>query len=99
MCFKVQGVREHFEFKCVKMGNWVSSKNYFAAFSEGWATYVEKHVADVDMKLYENDIMGKYGMLKHQVWQNERYVAISSCREYKTKSLYNIHRTQKMVAW
>ena len=66
-CFKVQGIREHFEFKCESMGEWVSKMNYFAAFSEGWATYVEKHVADVDMVLYKDDLIKKYGMLKHQV--------------------------------
>ena len=67
---QVQGVRENFDFKCEKIGNWFSSNNYLAAFSEGWATYVEKQVAVNDMKLYENDIMGKYGMLKHQVCDN-----------------------------
>lgn len=64
---EVQGVREHFQFKCEEIANWVSQVNYYGAFSEGWATYVEKHVADKDMELYKDDIMSKYGMLKHQI--------------------------------
>jgi uncharacterized protein (DUF885 family) len=64
---QVQGVKEHFPTKCDKLRQWVLGKNYFAAFSEGWATYIEKDVVDLDMKFYcENDIQ-RYGMLKHQV--------------------------------
>ena len=59
-------MKEHFQTKCDELRKWVSRNNYFAAFSEGWATYIEKDVADLDMKLYESD-MERYGMLKHQV--------------------------------
>lgn len=59
-------MKEHVKTKCDQYRKWVSKKNYFAAFSEGWATYIEKDVADTDMKLYKND-MQRYGMLKHQV--------------------------------
>ena len=66
ICLQVQGVKEHFSNDCDELRNWVKEIDYFAAFSEGWATYIEKDVADLDMKLYEND-MSRYGMLKHQV--------------------------------
>ena len=59
-------MKEHFPEKCDDTRKWVTHMNYFAAFSEGWATYIEKDVADVDMKLYETD-MQRYGMFKHQV--------------------------------
>ena len=59
-------MQEHFSENCDKLRQWITTRNYFAAFSEGWATYIEKDVADVDMKLYKTD-MQRYGMLKHQV--------------------------------
>ena len=63
---EVQGVKEHFETECDHLRTWVSQRNYFAAFSEGWATYIEKDVADLDMNVYTDD-MQRYGMLKHQI--------------------------------
>jgi uncharacterized protein (DUF885 family) len=66
LLLQVQGVKEHYETDCDELRTWVSNVNYFAAFSEGWATYIEKDVADLDMNVYDDD-MQRYGMLKHQV--------------------------------
>lgn len=66
---QVQGVKENMPIKCDKLRRWASRNTYFAAFSEGWATYVENSVVDRDMKMYMND-MERYGMIKHQVSVN-----------------------------
>lgn len=62
-------MKECFKTKCDTLRKWVENRSYFAAFSEGWATYIEKDVADLDMKMYDDDVIQKYGMLKHQVFR------------------------------
>lgn len=69
---QVQSFIEYFEDECTDAIHWMSSANFFAGFTEGWATYVEYKLLPEDTKLYSNTLdkellLQKYGMIYYQV--------------------------------
>ncbi|XP_078384992.1 uncharacterized protein LOC144667449 [Oculina patagonica] len=69
---EVQSFIEYFEDECTDAIHWMSVPNLFAAFTEGWATYVEYKLLPEDTKLYSNTLdkgllLQKYGMIYYQL--------------------------------
>ena len=79
MCYELQvlillysrittlGRQEHFRDKCGGVIKWLDKGTSYIAFQEGWALYAENPVLSDDVKLYEENILQRYGMYKWQV--------------------------------
>ena len=69
---QIQGYYERFLDTCNDPVAWLYYPNFFPAFTEGWATYVEGKLLPRDTDLYSNTqdrevLLQKYGMVYYQV--------------------------------
>ncbi|XP_031562253.1 uncharacterized protein LOC116298050 isoform X3 [Actinia tenebrosa] len=71
---QTQGLLEHFRDLCGGVIGWLDTMTRYTAFNEGWAVYAEYPLIPVDMEMYANKPMYKYGMLRGQLWRAIRLV-------------------------
>jgi len=71
---QVQGLAEHFRDKCGGPEAWLDDKTFYTAFTEGWALYAENPLIAQGTKIYDDNAMQKYGMLKWQIWRALRLI-------------------------
>lgn len=64
---------------------WIASSTIYLAFSEGWALYVENPLIPEYTKMYENDLISKYGMLKWQVSSLARLIQKTTRKNSKRR--------------
>ena len=64
---QVQGLSEHFRDRCGGPEAWIDGKTFYTAFTEGWALYAENPLIAQNTKVYDDNPIQKFGMLKWQV--------------------------------
>lgn len=85
---EVQGYMDNFGDNCEDVISWISSSNFVAPFTEGWATYVEYPLMAKDTDIYSNTsdknvLLQKYGMLKYQILAALRSVLDTGVNYFK----------------
>lgn len=95
---QVQGLTEHFRDKCGGPEAWLDDKTYYTAFTEGWALYAENPLIAQGTKIYDDNPMQKFGMLKWQIWRALRLI-VDTGLHYKNMSRQKALELFEKYAW
>ncbi|KXJ27498.1 uncharacterized protein LOC110235879 [Exaiptasia diaphana] len=95
-----QGNVENFMDSCKGLIGWVQSTTIdsFTAFVEGWGLYAENPLISEGTKVYDNEPLYRYGMLKWQIWRALRLI-VDTGLHYRNMSRDEAIKMFEEYAW